>query len=151
MLTKPATRILTIYSVFHRIITQVIIIPRDLRLTHFNLCLTHFNVQSKKRSDWSYQCYALIKKKLMKSVPVVELPYRSRVVALCPPGLGWVEVSTPQLPVKALSGQRVLLDLERVVFDVVKGWRHNPRPVLLDSLQDRFCPAGQGRVKGNVF
>lgn len=100
-------------------------------------------------TDWTYQDYALNKKTLL--FLVVELPYRGRLVALCPPDPGWVEVSTPQLPVEALSRQRVLLDLERIVFDVVKGWRHNPRPVLLDSLQDRFCPAGQARGNRNVL
>lgn len=70
-------------------------------------------------------------------------PDGRRVVALRPPGLWRVEVSTPQLPVEALGGQRVLLDLEGVVLDVVKGGRHHSRAVLLYSLQDRFCPVGR--------
>lgn len=81
--------------------------------------------------------------------PVFELPYGGRLVALCPPDLGRVEVPAPQLPVEALSGQRVLLDLEGVVFDVVKGWRHNPRPVLLDALQDGLRPAGHAGANRN--
>lgn len=64
---------------------------------------------------------------------------------LSPPGLWWVEVSAPQLPVEALSRQRVLLDLKRVVLDVVKGGRHHARPVLLYPLQDGLCPAGRHR------
>lgn len=73
-------------------------------------------------------------------VVLICLPDGRRVVALCPPGLWWVEVPTPQLPVEALGGQRVLLDLEGVIFDVVKGGRHHAGAVLLYSLQDRFCP-----------
>lgn len=72
------------------------------------------------------------------------------MVALRPPGLRRVEVSTPQLPVEALGGERVLLDLEGVVLDVVKRGRHHSRAVLLYPLQDRFCPVGkqnQRRVK----
>lgn len=73
------------------------------------------------------------------------------MVALCPPGLWWIEVSTPQLPVKALGRQRVLLNLKGVVLDVVERRRHHSGPVLLYSLQDGFGPAGQARVKRNVF
>lgn len=71
------------------------------------------------------------------------LPDGCSVVALCPPGLWWVEVPTPQLPVEALGGQRVLLDLEGVVLDVVKGGRHHSSAVLLYPLQDGFCPVGK--------
>lgn len=39
-----------------------------------------------------------------------------------PPGLGWVQVAAPQLPVKALGGQRVLFYLKVVIFDVIKRW-----------------------------
>lgn len=80
-------------------------------------------------------------------VPEVDIPYRSCMVALCPPGLWWVEVPTPQLPVKALGRQRVLLNLKGVVLDVVKRWRNHSGPVLLYSLQNGFRPAGQARVK----
>lgn len=80
---------------------------------------------------------------LSTAVALICLPDGRCVVALRPPGLWWVEVSTPQLPVEALGGQRVLLDLEGVVLDVVKGGRHHARAVLLYSLQDRLCPVGK--------
>lgn len=70
------------------------------------------------------------------------LPDRRRVVALHPPGLWRVEVAAPQLPVEALRRQRVLLDLERVVLDVVERGRHHAGAVLLYPLQDRLRPAG---------
>ena len=62
------------------------------------------------------------------------LPYGGCLVAQSPPGLGWVEVTAPQLPVEALRRQRVLLHLERVELDVVKGRRHHTRAVLFDAL-----------------
>lgn len=73
------------------------------------------------------------------------------MVALGPPGLWWVEVPTPQLPVKALGRQRVLLDFKGVVLNVVERRRHHSRPVFLYSLQDGFRPAGQARVKRKVL
>lgn len=82
------------------------------------------------------------------AVALICLPDGRCVVALRPPGLWWVEVSTPQLPVEALGGQRVLLDLEGVVLDVVKGGRHHARAVLLDTLQDRLCPVGKQNQRG---
>lgn len=90
-------------------------------------------------------CYGLLPVLLnfiisLHLVVLICLPDGRRVVALCPPGLWWVEVPTPQLPVEALGGQRVLLDLEGVILDVVKGGRHHAGAILLYSLQDRFCP-----------
>lgn len=69
------------------------------------------------------------------------------MVALRPPGLRRVEVSAPQLPVEALSRQRVLLDLKGVVLDVVKGRRHHAGPVLLDPLQNGLGPGGRTERK----
>lgn len=65
---------------------------------------------------------------------------RSAVIQV-PPGFCGVQIATPQLPVEALSGQRVLLDLKRVVFDIVKRWRYNPGSVFFDSLEDWLSPA----------
>jgi len=72
------------------------------------------------------------------------LPYGGSLVVQNPPGLGWVEVAAPQLPVEALRGQRVLLHLKRVELDVVKRGRHHSCAVFLDALQNRFCPGGDG-------
>lgn len=63
------------------------------------------------------------------------------LVALVPPGLGWVQVATPQLPVEALGWQRILVDLKRVIFDVVKRRGDDAGSVFLDSLQDGFSPS----------
>lgn len=39
-----------------------------------------------------------------------------------PPGLGWVQVAAPQLPVEALGSQWVFFYLKVVIFDVIKRW-----------------------------
>lgn len=70
--------------------------------------------------------------------------WRGGVVQI-PPGLGGVQIATPQFPVKALSGQRILLHLESVVFDVVERRGDDPRPVLLDPLENRLGPEDDGR------
>lgn len=70
--------------------------------------------------------------------------WRGGVVQV-PPGLWWVKVATPQLPVEALSRQRVLLHLECVVFNVVERWRDDPRPVLLDPLENWLSPEDNGK------
>lgn len=62
------------------------------------------------------------------------------LVALVPPGLGWVEVATPQLPVEALGRQRVLFDLKRVVLDVVERRGDHARSVLFNPQQDGLSP-----------
>lgn len=62
------------------------------------------------------------------------------VVGLVPPGLGGVEVATPQLPVEALGRQRILLNLKSVVLDVIERRRDDPRSVLLNSQEDRLSP-----------
>lgn len=75
------------------------------------------------------------------------------LVALVPPGLGWVQVATPQLPVEALGWQRILVDLERVIFDVVKGRGNDAGSVFLDPLQDGFSPSSaesQNRFTAHV-
>lgn len=72
------------------------------------------------------------------------LPDRGRGVLQLPPGLGGVQIAAPQLPVKALGGQRVLFDLKVVIFDVVKGWGDDPFPVLLYSGEHRFSPEQEG-------
>lgn len=76
------------------------------------------------------------------------LPDRRGGVVQVPPGLGWVQVATPQLPVEALSRQRILLHLKRVVFNVVERWRDDPRPVLLDPLENRLGPEANGENTG---
>lgn len=68
------------------------------------------------------------------------LPDWRRGVVQVPPGLGWVQVATPQLPVEALSGQRILLHLEGVVFNVIERWGDDSRPVLFDPLENWFGP-----------
>lgn len=68
-----------------------------------------------------------------------------------PPGLGGVQVTTPQLPVKALGGQRVLFYLKVVIFDVVKGGGDDPFPVLLYAGEHRFSPEREEGKDGNRF
>lgn len=71
---------------------------------------------------------------------IFPVPDRGCVVAKNPPGLWWVEVSTPELPVEALRRKGVFFNLKGVVLDVVKRRRHHAGPVLLYSLQNGFCP-----------
>lgn len=73
--------------------------------------------------------------------PYFYLPNWSTVVGLVKPGLGWVEVAAPQLPVEALSRQWVLFNLKRVVFDVIKRRRDYACSVLLNSHENRLSPS----------
>lgn len=66
---------------------------------------------------------------------------RRTLVALIPPGLGWIEVAAPQLPVEALGRQRILFNLKRVVLDVVKRRGNDAGSVLFNSLQNGFGPS----------
>lgn len=62
-----------------------------------------------------------------------------------PPGLGWVQVAAPQLPVEALGGQWVLFYLKVVIFDVIERRRDDPFPVFLDAREDWLRPEQEGR------
>lgn len=103
-----------------------------------NMCL--FNFRFKRLEDDHFICFTLERRNCG-----VDLLDWCSLVALVPPGLGWVEVATPQLPVKALGRQRIFFNLKCVVLDVIKWWGDYARSVFFNSLQDGFSPSNMER------